>query len=321
MAVSAPSLSALLTRSRLLVGLGAVCLASSFSAVANGAPLTHAAAAAPATTARSTVATKSGDLVGVPIAIVDTGVTATPGLMGRMIAGTNLIGSGGTTDGNGHGTAMASISSGAGIGVCGICTIMPVRVVGNAGIGTTQLATQGVIWAAAHGARVINLSLTMSSGDAGLTTAIANAVSAGVVVVVAAGNDGSTDPSAQGYPGADTPEAISVASSNGILGLFPWSNYGSWVQLAAPGSLIASTTTGQTFTAIGTSGSAAYVSGVVGLMLSCNPTLTPSQVQSILLSTGTPLPALGPNGHIVDAAVAVAASSPTQACQAAATAV
>ena len=311
----------------------ATCFAMSLSATAHGAnaagmatphmrallgsaPVRHVG---PAVSTRSTLAArKAAGLTGVPIAIVDTGVTVIPSLAGRMIAGTDLTGAGTTTDGNGHGTAMASIASGAGNGVCQVCTIIPVRAVGNAGLGTTALTAQGVTWAATHGARVINLSLTTTGDDPVLTEAIENAFAAGVVVVVAAGNSGSTDPSAQGYPGAGAPDAISIASSNGLTGLYPWSNDGSWVQLAAPGSLNASTTTGRAFTALGTSASAAYVSGVIGLMLSCNPALSPTQVRSILLGTGTPLSALGPSGRIVDAAAAVAASSPAQACQAAA---
>jgi hypothetical protein len=235
-----------------------------------------------------------------------------------VIGGTDLTGSGTATDGNGHGTAMASIAAGGSTGVCQVCTIIPVRAVGNAGIGTTELTAQGVTWATTHGARVINLSLTTTTDDPVLTEAIDDAVDAGVVVVVAAGNSGSANPSAEGYPAAGAPDAISVAASDGLTGLFPWSNYGSWVQLAAPGSLTASTTTGHAFTALGTSASAAYVSGVIGLMLSCNPTLSPSQIRSILLSSGTPLTALGPSGRIVDATAAVAASSPAQACQTAA---
>jgi hypothetical protein len=319
-------------RALLTVGFAVACLAVSLSPSARGATAVAAAqhiraysGSAPARHIGSVVSTRSTltarsatGLAGVPIAIVDTGVTAIPDLSGRVIGGTDLTGSGTTNDGNGHGTAMASIASGATTGVCKVCTIIPVHAVGNAGLGTTQLAAQGVTWAAAHGARVINLSLTTTGDDPVLTEAIEDAFTAGVVVVVAAGNSGSTDPSAEGYPGASAPDAISVASSNGLTGLFSWSNFGAWVQLAAPGSLTASTTTGKPFTALGTSASAAYVSGVVGLMLSCNPALNPTQIRSILLGTGTPVTALGPSGRIVDATAAVSAASPAQACQAAA---
>ncbi|HWB23249.1 MAG TPA: S8 family serine peptidase [Gaiellaceae bacterium] len=330
-------------RTLLAASFTVFCLAAALSPTAHGAArharllsstpaakkkVTHkTAAVTSALRSRSTAATPTGTtgaapkisgLTGVPIAIVDTGVTATPDLGGRVVGGTDLTGAGGTADGNGHGTAMASIASGGTNGVCPVCTIMPVRAVGNAGLGTTQLATQGVAWAAAHGARVINLSLTTTADDPGLTAAINNAVNAGIVVVVAAGNAGSADPSAEGFPGASATGAISVASANGTLGLYPWSNYGPWVQLAAPGSLTAETTTGKTFTAVGTSASAAYISGVVGLMLSCNPQLNPAQVRSILLGTGTPLATLGTSGHIVNVTAAVAASSSTQACQIAA---
>ena len=307
-------------RTLLVASLSAACLASFFSAGAQGAISVNPSRARSVPVAAPKPAralSSSPTFVGVPIAIVDTGVAVIPALAGRVTTGDDLTGSGSTTDIDGHGTAMASIAGGGVSGICRVCTIIPVRAVGNSGLGTTELAAEGVTWAATHGARVINLSLTTSGNDPVLTAAIDNAVSAGVVVVLAAGNSGSSEPSAQGYPGASTLGAISVASANGG-GLFSWSNYGSWVGLAAPGAVTASTPTGQTFTAIGTSASAAYISGVVGLMLSCNPTLSPAQVQSILVGTGTSLSGLGAAGRLVNVAAAAAASSSAHACEAAA---
>lgn len=257
---------------------------------------TRQAAAAPA-------ATRHVAASALRIAVVDTGVAAVGPLAGQLVAGADFVDQNGTTDDhNGHGTAMASIAG----GLCGACAIEPVRVLGDSGMGTTDLAAKGVSWAAANGARVINLSLTSRGPDPALTTAIENAVAGGAVVVVAAGNSGSTDPAAEGYPGASATDAITVGSVDPSRQLYPWSNHGSWVRLGAPGVLDALSTRGTPVTATGTSGSAAYVSGVAALLLGCNPALTPAQVRALLTSSATPVPSLG--GGLVDPQAALRAA-------------
>jgi thermitase len=237
------------------------------------------------------------------IALVDTGVTPVSSLASKLVTGADFVDSAGTTDDhNGHGTAMASIAASA----CPTCTLEPVRVLGDSGMGTTALAAQGVRWAAANGARVINLSLTAPGPDDALTSAIEDAVAGGAVVVVAAGNSGSTDPTAQGYPGAGAPDAITVASADPQGQLYGWSNHGPWVHLAAPGVLNALSTRGASMSAVGTSGSAAYVSGIAAQVLSCKPSLTPAQVRALLLSSATPLTAI--SGGLVDPQAAYAAA-------------
>jgi hypothetical protein len=236
------------------------------------------------------------------VAVVDTGVSAVGALGRRLAGGTDLVDStGATADGNGHGTAMASIAA----GVCTTCTFVPVRALKADGTGTTDVAAQGVRWAAANGARVINLSLTAPGADDALTAAIEDAVAQGVVVVVAAGNSGSAEASDQGYPGASAADAITVAAVDSSHRLASWSNHGPWVHLAAPGSLSAVGANGQPVLAIGTSASAAYVSGVAGLLLSCDPSLTPAQVRSALLATAQPVAQL--DGGLVEPQAALAA--------------
>jgi hypothetical protein len=236
------------------------------------------------------------------IAIVDTGVSAVGALAGRVGGGTDLVDStGSTADGNGHGSAMTSIAG----GVCATCTFEPVRALNADGTGTTDLAAQGVRWATANGAQVINLSLTAAGADDGLTAAIEDAVAHGIVVVVAAGNSGSTAASDQGYPGASAADAITVASVDPTHQLSSWSNHGPWVQLGAPGSIQAVGANGRSVMAIGTSASAAYVSGTAGLLLSCNPSLTPAQVRAALLGTAQPVPSL--SGGLVEPQAALAA--------------
>jgi thermitase len=253
----------------------------------------------------------------VRIAIVDTGVTPLLALAANIKGGYDLVdGTPARDDGNGHGTAMASIAAArpgnrTGMtGVCSLCTIVPVQVVGNGGFGTTALATAGIRWAIADRVNVINVSLTSPTDDPSLDAAIEDAAAQGIVVVLAAGNDASTDPSTGGYPAAATPDAISVAGADASGHLFPWSNHGPWVQIAAPGALPALTLKGRVFSAAGTSASAAFVSGAVGLVLSANPLLTPAQVQSILLTTGTPVPGLDvQSGRMIDVQAAVAAAA------------
>lgn len=249
----------------------------------------------------------------VTIAVVDTGVEPIADLTPNLVPGHDFVdGRTQPFDGNGHGTAMASIAAartnnGIGIpGICGLCTVMPVRVAGSGGLGTDALAAAGIRWAAAHGARVINLSMTSRSSEPELAGAIEDAVTAGAVVVIAAGNEGA--PSAD-FPGQGAPDAITVAGVDQLGRLLPWSNHGAGVDVAAPGQLAALSLGGGVFPASGTSAAAAFVSGVAGLMLSANPALTPEQVNSILLATGTPTPGLDvASGSVVDVRAAVDAA-------------
>ncbi len=253
----------------------------------------------------ATTASTRAAATGVTVAVVDSGVTPVGPLAGRVGSGADLVDTtGSTADANGHGTAMAAIVADA----CPACRILPVRVLGGAGMGTTALAAQGVRWAAAHGARVINLSLTMSGADPGLTSAIEGAVAQGITVVIAAGNSGSGDPSAAGYPGASSPDALTVASVDPSGHLYPWSNRGSWVHLAAPGVLPSLTTTGRPMSATGTSGSAAYVSGLAGRLLGCNPSLSPAAIRTALESNASPVPAL--SGGVVEPGAARRTAAP-----------
>lgn len=301
----------------LVVLIGAAALAAACLAARSGAGLSvHAAlrGAVPAVPRTRSVTSRTARVrtaTGVRIAIVDTGVTPVGSIAGRVAAGADFVDSAGTTaDHNGHGTAMATIAG----GVCPTCAIVPVRALGDSGMGTTTLAAEGVRWATANGARVINLSLTSPGPDADLTAAIEDAVASGVVVVVAAGNSGSADPSAQGYPGAAAADALTVASANPADQLYAWSNRGAWVHFAAPGELSALGTNGQAMNAVGTSGSAAYVSGAAGLLLSCNPSLTPAQVRSALAATAQPVAGLA--GGLVQPQAALRSSTPATGCAA-----
>jgi thermitase len=165
-------------------------------------------------------------------------------------------------DMNGHGTHVAGIIGAHGddgIGVCGVCwtvQLMAVRVLDASGAGTSTSVAQGINFAVDHGAHVINLSLG-GPGDSTLLSAIKYARSNGVIVAAAAGNS-QTSSTNNAYPAAYTANAcpgtdccdnviaVGAVDQNGDLASF--SNFGTWVSIAAPGVNILSVWPGQNVT-------------------------------------------------------------------------
>lgn len=207
------------------------------------------------------------------VAVVDSGVTPTAGLNGRLLRGWDFVdGDADASDANGHGTEIASIIA----AQCAQCLIQPVRVIGAAGLGSVPLAIKGIQWALANGSDIINLSMTTPSDNPALAAALEAAVARGVTVVVAAGNQGRP----VGYPAVSAPHAIAVGSVDSSGHYYTWSNYGPWVAVEAPGILAATNDRGQRVTAVGTSASAAFVTGAAARLLSCSPGLTPSAIRA-----------------------------------------
>jgi thermitase len=263
------------------------------------------------------------------IAIVDTGIDYThPDLTNKItrdgsgnVIGYNAVGSNGHSgnpndpaDDYGHGTHCAGIAAAEtnnGTGIAGIAgwnglsgsdtantKLMPVKVLDSSGSGTSTTVANGITWAADHGAKVISLSLG-GGGSTTMSNAVAYAWSKGCLVVASAGNSGSSGFS---YPAAYA-NVISVAATDKTDTLTYYSNYGSWVLVAAPGGgntagdYIWSTT--PTYTAgggfalnydglSGTSMACPHVSGEAALIWSQNPTLTNAQVKSLILSNVDP---------------------------------
>ena len=227
------------------------------------------------------------------IAIVDTGVDLKhPDLKNKIVSGYNYVEDNNKPqDDEGHGThcagiAAASANNGEGIaGVCPNCSIMPVRGLGGDGQGTITTVANGIIYAADHGAKVISMSFGSPSYSTTLKNAIDYAVSKGVVLVAAAGNDGVTTPF---YPAYLEP-VIAVGSSTEFEDKRSYfSNYGDWVEVAAPGSNILSTVPGGYGYKQGTSMAAPFVSGLAGLMVSCS-SKSATQVRAALLSSAVPV--------------------------------
>ena len=233
----------------------------------------------------------------VVVAVVDTGVDAThPDLAGAVLPGFDFVNNDAlAVDDNGHGTAAAGVIAArtnnlvGAAGVCWNCSIMPVKVLSAEGWGSTSAIASGILWAVAHGADVINLSL----GGTGTTTALADAVayatSQGVIVIAAAGNNGNAT---RFYPAAYT-DVISVAGTDSSDARYDWSNYGSWVQFAAPGCNVAVDAGGGYVNFCGTSSAAPIVSGIAGLAHALEPELSNGTfvdaLRSAAVSIGSPV--------------------------------
>jgi subtilisin family serine protease len=222
------------------------------------------------------------------------------------------------SDGLGHGTHVAGIIAAAGVGggVIGIAPkakIMVVKAIGSGGTGTTGAVAQGIRYAAANGARIINLSLGGPTPDRALDAAIEAAAAANVLVVAAAGNFGRDIDTYPEYPAAiAAPNLIAVASTDPETGtsLSSFSNFGTLdVQVAAPGESILSTSdTGGYVEMSGTSMATPMVSGVAALMASANPSLSAVDLRALLMQTAKPSSLHIASGY-VDALRAVLAAS------------
>jgi len=210
---------------------------------------------------------------GVVIAILDSGIDVNhPDLAGKIVSSVNFTDS--TTpyaNGQSHGTHVAGIAAAItnnGIGVAGLgrnCSLMNVKVLGDNGYGYYSWIAQGIIWAADHGAEVINLSLGGSSASSTLENAVNYAWGKGVLVVAAAGNNGSTSAF---YPAYYT-NCIAVGATDSNDALATWSNHGSWVDVAAPGvSIYSCMPDNQYDYKSGTSMASPYVAGLGGLVFS-----------------------------------------------------
>ncbi|EGX56153.1 putative secreted subtilisin-like serine protease [Streptomyces zinciresistens K42] len=228
---------------------------------------------------------------GVTAYIIDTGVRISHGdFGGRASYGYDAIDNDNTAqDGNGHGTHVAATVGGSSYGVAKKAKIVGVRVLDNSGSGTTAQVVAGIDWVARNAVKpaVANMSLG-GPADTALDTAVRNAIASGVTFALAAGNE-STNASTRSP--ARVAEAITVGATTSTDARASYSNYGSAVDLFAPGSSITSawnTSDSATNTISGTSMAAPHVAGAAALYLAANPTATPAQVSTALTSAATP---------------------------------
>ena len=239
--------------------------------------------------------------VDVNIAVIDTGIdTNHPDL--NVVDGANFVfrGKNSFDDGHGHGThvagTIAAIDNNQGvIGVVPGANLYSVRVLDNSGSGTISGVIAGIDWVASNSdiIDVANMSLGGSYSQA-INDAVESAISAGVVFVVAAGNE---DTDACSKSPASAPNAITVSALDDRDGSLDnndsfasFSNSGTCVDMIAPGVLIESTWKGGGYNTIsGTSMASPHVAGAAALYIANNPTLnlTPTQVTSYLINSGS----------------------------------
>ena len=225
---------------------------------------------------------------GVTIAILDSGVDSThPDLTNALVPGWNFFdGNSNTSDVYGHGTKVAGAAAASGnngVGVAGVAwnsKIMPIRVTDTSGSAYDSMLVQGLTWAADHGARVANMSFLGVTESAAVVSAAQYMRSKGGVVVAAGGNTGLFETSPQ------TDAITSVSGTDSTDARPSWSSYGNYIDVAAPGAGIYSTVSGGTYASVsGTSFSAPITAGVYALMVSANPSLTPSMLDNALFTT------------------------------------
>ncbi|HSP77990.1 MAG TPA: S8 family serine peptidase, partial [Myxococcaceae bacterium] len=234
--------------------------------------------------------TYNADGSGVHAYIVDTGVKLTHNeFAGRMGNGYDAVTSGGSAnDCNGHGTHVAGTVGGTTYGLAKNVTIHPVRVLDCNGSGTTAGVIAGVDWVSQNHVKPAVANMSLGGGaSTTLDNAVNNAVAQGVVFAVAAGNDNSN---ACNYSPARAADALTVGSTTSSDARSSFSNYGTCLDIYAPGSSITSawyTSDTATNTISGTSMASPHVAGVAALYLQCNPSATPAQVEAALEGNAT----------------------------------
>jgi subtilisin family serine protease len=262
----------------------------------------------------------SGSNVNVDIAILDTGIDLSHPDLNVYVQKTFVSGTSSANDDDGHGTHVAGIAAAKDndygvVGVAPGARLWAIKVLDSTGSGFTSTIISGIDYIATYSSQVdvANLSFGCECRSSALDTAINNAVAKGITFVVAAGND-HTDASTLSL--ANNPNVIAVsaiADSDGKCGrrgsstsygrddsFASFSNYGSTVDMAAPGVHILSTYKGKSYTYMsGTSMAASHVTGAAALYKgTVNPSASPSAVKSALLNQGSKISTMcDGNGH------------------------
>lgn len=231
--------------------------------------------------------------------IVDTGILSThQQFSGRVLSGYTAISDGnGTSDCHGHGTHVAGTVGGSTYGVAKNVSLVPIRILGCDGSGASSNVIAGLDWILKNGKKpaVVNMSLG-GEANASLDSAVENLFNNGYVMVVAAGNS-NTD--ACSSSPARVSKAITVAATDSTDTRASYSNYGSCVDIFAPGSQINSSWIGSnTATKVlnGTSMATPHVVGVVAEMLQSTPTAAPQTISTNLLNQASSNVVKNPSG-------------------------
>lgn len=237
------------------------------------------------------------------VAVIDSGVESThPDLATKLVTGWNfLTGTSDTGDQMGHGTAVAgtiAAVSDNGIGVAGVSwrsTILPVTVVDMSERAAYSDIAAAIEYAADRGARIINVSIGGQAQSDTLQYAVDYAWARGALIFASAMNAGASSPY---YPAA-CDHVVAVAATDATGHLASFSNFGSWITVAAPGVDILTTSMGGGYGYwSGTSFASPIAAGVAALMLAVQPSLTNADLIRLLVQTAD-------GGGIVNAARAI----------------
>jgi len=238
----------------------------------------------------STTYTYSTTASNVHAYVIDTGILTTHSEFGgRASSGYDFVSNDSdATDCNGHGTHVSGTIGGATYGVAKGVLLVGVRVLNCSGSGTTAGVVSGINWVTSNAIKpaVANMSLGGSASTT-LDNAVAASISSGVTYAIAAGNSGAN---ACNYSPARVSTAITVGATSSTDAKASWSNYGSCLDIFAPGVSITSSwysSTTATNTISGTSMATPHVAGAAALILANNTSYTPAQVAAALIANAT----------------------------------
>ena len=267
--------------------------------------------------------TKSGDgsgVVDVDIGLMDTGIDLNHPDLNVYIQVSFISGTSSGNDDNGHGTAVAGVAAAKDnsqgvVGVAPGARLWAIKVLDSNGIGFMSDLIEGIDYVTQHAKEieVVNLSFGGDGSSDAFHTAISKSVSAGVTYVVAAGNDAKDASSVIPASFSEVIAVSAIVDTDGKCGakssisttagkddtFASFSNYGSVIDIAAPGVLIKTTTKGDSYSSFtGTSAATPHVAGAAALYKSQHPEATPSDIRSVLRSLGSsPATTCDGNGH------------------------
>ena len=226
---------------------------------------------------------------GVTVYIIDTGIRYDHAEFGgRAVSGYDVVDGGTADDCNGHGTHVAGTVGGATYGIAKSVALVGVRVLDCAGSGTISGVIAGVDWVTANQVKPAAANMSLGGGaSTALDDAVRRSIANGVTYAVAAGND---NYNACYYSPARVAEAVTVGATTSSDSRASYSNYGSCLDLFAPGSSITSawyTASTDTRTISGTSMATPHVAGVAALYLQNNTAASPTAVRDAIVNTAT----------------------------------